>query len=220
MTALPSFSILICNCNYAGFVGQAIQSALDQNYPADRMQVIVVDDGSTDGSRAVIERFKGDTRGDTRGDTKGTVNGDIDGDAKGTPRVQIVFQENRGQTGAFEAGIKLATGDCVCLLDSEQAVGVPPVGTACRQRRGAGCRCAAMTQSLQSHEPVDFYRVQAHGGSQHLPELGQMAQGYAASGGEYLVFMRAGDRLDRDLVERHLHWRRQCRPACSGAARF
>ena len=65
----------------------------------------------------------------------------------------------------------------------------------------------AMTHSLQSHEPVHFHRVRPSGGTQQLPELGQMAQGYAACNGEYVVFMRAGDRLDRTLVERHLHWR-------------
>ena len=34
-----------------------------------------------------------------------------------------------------------------------------------------------------------------------------MARAYAASDSEYLVFMRAGDRLDREFVERHLFWR-------------
>ena len=89
------FSVLICNYNYADFVGLAIQSVLDQTYPADRFEVIVVDDGSTDGSRAVIDPFRRDVR------------------------VQIVFQENRGQASAFEAAIKLAKGDYVCLLDSD-----------------------------------------------------------------------------------------------------
>jgi glycosyltransferase involved in cell wall biosynthesis len=95
VTELPRFSVLICNWNYADFVGLAIQSALNQTYPADRFEVVVVDDGSTDGSRDVIDRFRGDAR------------------------MRIVFQENRGQTGAFEAAIKVATGDYVCLLDSD-----------------------------------------------------------------------------------------------------
>lgn len=92
---LPRFSTVICNYNYGQFVGQAIQSALDQTYPADRLEVVVVDDGSTDDSRQAYATFAHD------------------------PRVRIVLQENRGQSAAFEAGVQAATGDFVCLLDSD-----------------------------------------------------------------------------------------------------
>lgn len=92
---LPRFSVVICNFNYARFVGDAIQSALDQNYPSDHVQVIVVDDGSTDGSRRVYERFTGDGR------------------------FHVVLQENRGQSAAFAAGVAVALGDYVCFLDSD-----------------------------------------------------------------------------------------------------
>jgi glycosyltransferase involved in cell wall biosynthesis len=49
-------SILINNYNYAQFVGQAIESALNQTYK--NIEVIVVDDGSTDNSRSIIEKFE------------------------------------------------------------------------------------------------------------------------------------------------------------------
>ena len=95
MNRLPAFSVVICNYNYARFVGEALQSALDQDYPEDKVQVVVVDDGSTDESRSVYARFANE------------------------PRVHTVIQQNRGQTAAFAAGIKEATGDYVCLLDSD-----------------------------------------------------------------------------------------------------
>jgi len=95
MTGLPRFSVVICNYNYGAFVGDAIRSALAQDYPHDRMQVIVVDDGSTDGSRMVYPQFASD------------------------PRFVVVLQENRGQTAAYDAGVRVATGDYVCLLDSD-----------------------------------------------------------------------------------------------------
>lgn len=91
----PFFSVVICNYNYAQFVGQAIQSALDQDYPVNRIEVIVGDDGSTDGSRAVYAQFAQD------------------------PRVIIVLQENRGQTAAYGAAVARAQGDYVCMLDSD-----------------------------------------------------------------------------------------------------
>jgi glycosyltransferase involved in cell wall biosynthesis len=48
-------TIIICNYNYERFLADAIDSALAQDYAATR--VVVIDDGSTDGSREVIGRF-------------------------------------------------------------------------------------------------------------------------------------------------------------------
>ena len=95
MTTAPHFSIVICNYNYGRYVGDAIRSALGQDYPADRFDVIVVDDGSTDDSQAVYALFAQD------------------------PRFLAITQENRGQTAAFQAGVHKATGDYICLLDSD-----------------------------------------------------------------------------------------------------
>ncbi len=95
MTALPRFSIVICNYNYARLVGDAIRSALEQDYPADRFEVIVVDDGSTDHPHAVYALFAQD------------------------PRFHAITQDNRGQSAAFDAGVRQSTGDYVCLLDSD-----------------------------------------------------------------------------------------------------
>ena len=39
--------------NAEPFIAEALQSALDQDWPADRLQIVVVDDGSTDGTAAV-----------------------------------------------------------------------------------------------------------------------------------------------------------------------
>ena len=87
-------SIVVVNFNYERFLGIAIASALGQTY--DRCQVVVVDDGSTDGSRAVIAGF---------------------GD-----RVRAVFQENLGQTRAYNAGFAAADGEIVMFLDADDAL--------------------------------------------------------------------------------------------------
>ncbi|MFB3814489.1 MAG: glycosyltransferase [Terriglobales bacterium] len=87
----PRVSILINNYNYAGYLGQAIDSALAQDY--SNIEVIVVDDGSTDGSRDVITSY---------------------GD-----RIVAVLQENGGQGSAFNTGFRHSTGDLVCFLDAD-----------------------------------------------------------------------------------------------------
>lgn len=52
---LPLVSIIINNYNYGRFLREAIDSALNQTYP--HVEVIVVDDGSTDGSQEIITSY-------------------------------------------------------------------------------------------------------------------------------------------------------------------
>jgi hypothetical protein len=55
MTGLPTISVVLPNYNHARYVGGALQALLGQSVPPD--EVIVIDDGSTDESVAVIESF-------------------------------------------------------------------------------------------------------------------------------------------------------------------
>ena len=91
MNDRPLVSIVIANFNYGRFVADAVRSALAQTYP--RVEVIVVDDGSTDGSRAVIEGF--------------------------ASRVITVFKPNGGHASAFNAGFARSRGEVVVFLDSD-----------------------------------------------------------------------------------------------------
>jgi hypothetical protein len=85
------FSIIIPNYNYGRFIGQAIESALAVDWPD--LEVIVVDDGSTDDSREVIASF-------------------------GT-RIIAIFQPNGTQRVACNTGFARSTGDAVIFLDSD-----------------------------------------------------------------------------------------------------
>jgi CTP:molybdopterin cytidylyltransferase MocA len=89
--ALPAVDIVVNNHNYARFLRAAIESALAQTH--GDVTVVVVDDGSTDDSRMVIESF---------------------GD-----RVVPVLKENEGQASAFNTGIAKARGDIVIFLDAD-----------------------------------------------------------------------------------------------------
>jgi len=91
MNQFPLVSILINNYNYENYVSQAIESALNQTY--DRVEVVVVDDGSKDNSRDVIEKY---------------------GD-----RIVSVFKPNGGQGSAFNAGFAASQGDLICFLDAD-----------------------------------------------------------------------------------------------------
>ena len=96
MTPAPlRLSVMIANWNYAQFLRAAIDSALDQDSPT-AVEVIVVDDGSTDDSRAIIESY---------------------GD-----RIVAIFQANAGQTAACNTGFARCTGDVVIFLDADDVL--------------------------------------------------------------------------------------------------
>ena len=90
-----TFSILICNYNYGNFVGEAILSAINQDYPSDQFEVIVVDDGSTDHSIDEIKKFKT------------------------YPNLKKIYQENIGQLAAFKSALHVSKFEWICLLDSD-----------------------------------------------------------------------------------------------------
>lgn len=89
---MPSYSAIINNYNYQQFLPEAIESALHQTLPAK--EVIVVDDGSTDDSVALVQKQFGD-------------------------RIQLIASENRGQLSAFLLGYQAASGDYVAFLDAD-----------------------------------------------------------------------------------------------------
>ena len=91
----PRISVVVCNYNYERYVRQTIDSVLQQTYPA--LEVIVVDDGSTDGSLAIIRGYE----------------------AQG---VKVIAQANGGQIAAYNAGFEQARGDVVLFLDSDDAL--------------------------------------------------------------------------------------------------
>jgi glycosyltransferase involved in cell wall biosynthesis len=87
----PVASVIIPNYNYARFLPAAIDSALRQTYRP--LEVIVVDDGSTDGSHEIIAQY---------------------GKA-----ISAIFKPNRGQDSAINAGFAASHGDVVCFLDAD-----------------------------------------------------------------------------------------------------
>ncbi len=89
--ARPLVSVIIPAYNVADYVGAAIESALAQTYP--RVEVVVVDDGSTDATAAAIEPYRS--------------------------RIVFVQQENAGLGAARNSAMRAASGDLFALLDAD-----------------------------------------------------------------------------------------------------
>ena len=92
-TADPLVTVVIPTYNQASYLREAIDSVLAQTYPA--IEVIVVDDGSTDETAAVLRSYG--------------------------ERIRAIHQENHGAAHALNRGIREATGEFVCWLSSDDA---------------------------------------------------------------------------------------------------
>lgn len=88
----PLISIIIPNYNYGEYIGDALDSCLNQTYP--RIEIIVVDDASTDNSIEIIESY--------------------------LPKVTLVRnKKNLGCSASINIGAKLAKGSIIQELDSD-----------------------------------------------------------------------------------------------------
>src|SRR5215470_9267572 len=94
MSDWPKVTALILAYNYGPFLTECVESALGQNY-AGELEVIVVDDGSTDNTSEVLAAF---------------------GD-----RITVIRQENAGVNAAMTRGMRAATGEVIALLDADDA---------------------------------------------------------------------------------------------------
>jgi glycosyltransferase involved in cell wall biosynthesis len=83
-------SVLICTYNYARYLPQCLTSVLNQTRSPD--EIIVLDDGSTDGTPEAMKNF---------------------------PEIRYVYQENTGKAVAFGRAFSLSTGDIICHLDAD-----------------------------------------------------------------------------------------------------
>ena len=90
-------SIIVPIYNVEGYVSTCIDSLLRQTYP--HLQIILVDDGSTDRSGAICDKY---ARQDTR--------------------IEVIHQENAGLSAARNSGLKRAIGELIAFVDGDDYV--------------------------------------------------------------------------------------------------
>jgi glycosyltransferase involved in cell wall biosynthesis len=91
--AIPLVSVLIDTYNHERFIERAITSVLEQDMPMDGVEILVVDDGSTDGTLDIVRRFE--------------------------PRVRLLHKSNGGQASAFNFGFSETRGEILATLDGD-----------------------------------------------------------------------------------------------------
>jgi glycosyltransferase involved in cell wall biosynthesis len=96
-TLQPKFSVIIANYNHASFIQQSIESVLSQTFKD--WELIIIDDGSTDNSLSVIEKYLSDKR------------------------IKIVrHKKNKGYAAALRTGIAEVKAEFFGILDSDDVL--------------------------------------------------------------------------------------------------
>lgn len=89
----PFVSVLIDTYNQGHFIEQAIESVLTQGLSPSELEIVVIDDGSTDNTAALVAKF--------------------------APRIRYICKKNGGQASAFNAAIPELHGEIIAFLDAD-----------------------------------------------------------------------------------------------------
>jgi len=97
----PAIAIVMPGFNEEEAIGVSLRSLLALSYPAEKLELIAVNDGSTDGTLAEMESVAAESGG----------------------RVRVIdFPENRGKRAAMAAGIRATEAEVIVFVDSDSTV--------------------------------------------------------------------------------------------------
>lgn len=170
----PLVSVLIVNYNYERYLGQAIDSVLRQSY--QRFEIIVCDDGSTDGSREVIGRY-----------------------AAADPRIKPIFKQNAAVAAALNDAYNHSTGPIICLLDADDLFETEKIERVV-ERLSRGGRTGMVLNELRKidSDGADIGRIPQFGRF----DRGELRQAVLRSGGQLSAAPTAGISFRRECAER------------------
>jgi hypothetical protein len=94
---LPKVTAVMAAFNYAKFIPRTLDSALRQDYPPELLHIVIVDDGSTDGTPDVLADYA----------------------ARYPDRITVVRQENAGYVAATNRAVAEAQGEVIAILDAD-----------------------------------------------------------------------------------------------------
>ncbi len=95
----PLVTVIMPAYNEERYIGASLESLLKLDYPKDRLEILVIDDGSTDGTASAAKSFEG----------------------RGSP-VRVIRKKNGGKGAALNFGIKRAKGELIATMDADSFV--------------------------------------------------------------------------------------------------
>lgn len=164
-------TIIINNYNYEKYIAEAVDSALNQDYP--NLEVVVVDDGSTDASRMIIDSY---------------------GD-----HIAKVYKPNGGQSSAFNEGLRHALGEIVLFLDSDDLLDPTAVSEIVRSFDDPKVVCVRWRLRYVTEHGDDMQRTNPPLGVS-VPE-GNLASWVQENGWRYLTPPTSGNAFRKSCLE-------------------
>jgi len=145
----PLITVLITTYNYGRFIEDAIDSVLAQDFPKEEVEIVVIDDGSTDGTGARVKKYRS--------------------------QVRYFVQPNGGQAAALNAGFAKASGKIVALLDADDLLlpgKLARIAEAFRQNPAAGMVYHRMLEwNMETNERCETTFPLVHGDVKTVPDL-------------------------------------------------
>jgi len=89
----PFFTVLVNTYNYGHYVEEAVCSVLAQDFPMEHLEILVVDDGSTDNTAERLRKYGS--------------------------KIHYLYKPNGGQASAFNLGLQHARGEVIAMLDAD-----------------------------------------------------------------------------------------------------
>ena len=132
----PLVSVILCTLDRAGLVFEAIRSLFCQSYT--RWELVLVDDGSTDGSELAMAQL-----------------------AKSDRRIVLISRKNRGLAASRNEGLKIAQGEYVAFLDSDDTLRPSHLKT----------HVAAMRRNPELDFVLGTLRITGPKSAQYVPDL-------------------------------------------------
>lgn len=135
-TLTPSVAVIVPCWNEAATIAGTCDSLLALDYPKDKLEIILVDDGSTDATPEIMRRFAHH------------------------PQVRVVSKENGGKHTALNAGIALTSAELVGCLDADSFV----EPDALREIVGSfeDPKVMATTAAMSVHQPNNILQHMQH----------------------------------------------------------
>jgi glycosyltransferase involved in cell wall biosynthesis len=93
MSSAPIISVIVDTYNHQNYIGQALTSVLEQDFPPTEFEILVIDDGSSDRTPEIVRKF--------------------------APRIRLIEKVNGGQASAFNLAIPKTNGQIVAFLDGD-----------------------------------------------------------------------------------------------------
>ncbi len=152
LTGNPLVTVYITNYNYGQYLIKAIESVLSQTY--DYMELIIIDDGSDDGSRSIIEKY--------------------------SPRANVfsVFQKNKGLNASNNVAFKMARGKYIMRLDADDFLAPQAVEIMTSElERNSDCALVFPDYYLVDKEEKVIEQVIRHNFEKDVSLLDQPAHG-------------------------------------------